>query len=76
MIMDNEFIKPLISDDIISTDMSNMLLKQIDISNIDNGLMCVIGIGVTIGFYLLYKLLKSDEGFSSGFKCFRTDDDK
>jgi hypothetical protein len=76
MIMDNEFIKPLISEDIISTDMSNMLLKQIDISNINNGFICVIGLSVTIGFFLLYKLLKSDEGFSSGFQCFRTDDYK
>jgi hypothetical protein len=76
MIVDNELIKPLISDDIISTDMSNLILKQIDIINIDNGLMCVIGIGVTIGFFLLYKLLKYDEGFSSGFKCFRTDENK
>jgi len=74
--MDNEFIKPLISEDIISTDMSNMLLKQIDISNINNGFICVIGLGVTIGFFLLYKLLKYDEGFSSGFQCFRTDDYK
>jgi hypothetical protein len=58
---ENDIINPLISKDNINTDMSNMLIKEIDLNSLDICLLCGFGFGIIAGFYLLYKLLNYDK---------------
>lgn len=74
IIDNNEFLKPLILNDNINTSKSNILFNEIISNNSDISFMCIIVIGITIGIYLLYKLLSFDEEFPRGLKCFRSDD--
>jgi hypothetical protein len=65
MIANNELIKPLISEDIISTPMSNMIFEEINISNLDNTIICALGLGLITVIYLLCKLMKYDDEISN-----------
>jgi hypothetical protein len=58
---ENYLIKPLISEDNINTDISNMIFKEIDLSILNISLICVLGLSIIAGFYLLYKLFNSDK---------------
>jgi hypothetical protein len=72
IIAENDLIKPLITEDNINTDMSNMIFNVIDLGNLDMYLICVLGVGIIAVFYLLNKLLNSDEGFSIVSKSSQT----
>jgi hypothetical protein len=41
-----------------------MIFKEIDLSNLDISLKCLIGLGIFTVIYLLCKLITSDDGFS------------
>jgi cytochrome c oxidase subunit 2 len=64
VIAENDLIKPLITEDNINTGMSNMIFNEINLGNLEISIICVLGLGIIAGLYLLNKLLNSDEGFS------------
>ena len=75
IIIDNsEFLYPLTLNDNINTSKSNILFNEIISDNSDIGFICILVIVISIGIYLLCKLLSSDEGLSRDLKCFIRDE--
>jgi cytochrome c oxidase subunit 2 len=72
IIVENDLIKPLITEYNINTDMGNMIFNEINLGNLDMGLICVFGIGIIGVLYLLNKLLNTDEIFSIASKSSHT----
>ena len=68
IIEDRKLFEPPIIIDNIETGMSNILFNQS--GNLNTGIVCVLGVGIITGFYLINRLVNIDEKYPTVIKCF------